>query len=70
MNYRKIVKDGGAIFVSVNHDLLRFQVAPGEKVLSLYTAQVRSAEDIRLAVKAFRESHSCDGWPEATEIRE
>jgi hypothetical protein len=62
MNYPKIVKSANAIFISVNYNVLRFQAEPGGKILSLYTSAVRSPEDIKLAVKAFRESRELDGW--------
>ena len=54
---REIIERGGGFFIEVRGDEVRFRDASeiNGETLSLYASACRSAEDVRLAIKASRE---------------
>ena len=60
--FRKLVESGGGEFVSLENNVVRFRKAPGEPIVSLYPAALKSAHDVFLALKNAREKKQAQAW--------
>jgi hypothetical protein len=59
---RDLVERAGAVYLGMTNDCVQFAPHPGGQVISLYLFACRSVEDVRLALKSYRERLSVDVW--------
>jgi hypothetical protein len=59
---QNIVEEAGAEFVHIKDGLVVFRAGPNEGPISLYPDALRSTEDVRLALKNYRERQHAQTW--------
>jgi hypothetical protein len=52
---RKLIESGGGVFISIDSNVVIFSDPQTGKRIQLFTSALRSAEDVRLALKHSRE---------------
>jgi hypothetical protein len=60
--FKKMVEDGGGEFIDLRDNAVFFRSAPGEPIVRLYPAALKSPEDVGLALKNCRERKQAQAW--------
>jgi hypothetical protein len=67
--FKRLVEDGGGEFVDLKDNSVYFRSAPGERIISLYPAALKSPEDVGLALKNCRERKQAQAWELAEHLK-